>query len=177
MMFKKLREKLATFLIGKRGGHFLHIVDGKKKRELKNTLTETGASFFLRDIFRDETTLIATSLYIGLTNAPYTFDNCTLAAMAAGEPVGNDYARQLVHRNTSDWTVQEVNGVVQALSKELTFSCTGAPWSVNWTRAFLCDAASGTSGNVLAVSGPAPSPIQTLVGAGPNIQYQYYLRP
>lgn len=146
----------------------------RKKSNIKNTLVATGASWMLRTIFRGEAVLPAT-YYVGLTNAGYSFDATTLAAMAAGEPVGNGYARQAAVKNTSDWTVQEVNGVMQALSKMLTFTASGL-WTQNWQRAFLCDAAAGTAGNVLAVSGPTPNPRTVNTGQGPSIQYTFYLR-
>lgn len=159
----------------KNGGYFTeHFPDGDKL-EIKNTLVATGASWFLRTMFRGEAVLPAT-YYMGLTNSAYTFDTATLVLMAAGEPVGNGYARQPLVKNTVDWTVSEINGVMQALSKNVTFACTGAPWTQNWVRAFLCDQAAGTAGNVISVSGPTPSPRSVLVGQGPTLNYTYYLR-
>lgn len=157
------------------GGYFVEHVEGKEPLHIKNTLVAQGAQWFLRTMFRGEAVLPAT-YYLGLTNSSYTFDTATLALMAAGEPVANGYARQALNKNTTDWTVQEVNGVYQALSKIVTFTCTTAPWTVNWLRMFLCDAAAGTAGNVVAVSGPAPAARVVNVGAGPSIQYQFYLR-
>lgn len=142
---------------------------------VKNTLVANGANWFLRTMFRGEAVLPAT-YYLGLTNASYTFDGATLAGLAAGEPVANGYARQALNKNTTDWTVQEVNGIYQALSKMCSFTCTTAPWTVQWLRMFLCDASAGTSGNVIAVSGPAPAPRNVIVGGGPEIQYAFYLR-
>lgn len=159
----------------KSGGYFVEYFEDGSELAIKNTLVEKGAEWFLRTMFRGESVLPST-YYMGLTNAAYTFDTATLASIAAGEPVGNGYARQALNKNTTDWTVQEVNGVLQALSKMVTFACTGSPWTVAWVSAFLCDAASGTSGNVISVSGPAPAPRTVGVGFGPSLQYQYYLR-
>lgn len=157
------------------GGYFTEHQPGGEKIELKNTLVANGASWFLRTIFRGEAVLPAT-YYLGLTNAAYSFDGTTLASLAAGEPVANGYARQALVKNTTDWTVQEVNGVMQALSKIVNFTCTTAPWTIDWLRMFICDASAGTSGNVISVSGPAPGPRHVIVGAGPAIDYAYYLR-
>jgi hypothetical protein len=142
---------------------------------LPNTWVKDGASLALRRLFRGEN-VFATVLYLGLTNASYTFDVAPLTTLAAGEPVGNGYARQAINTNTSDWTVQEVGGVMQAVSKTCVFTCSGAPWTVAWQRAFLCDQASGTAGLVYAVSGPAPAPRTVNVGAGPPINYQFWMR-
>lgn len=162
------------------GGYFVEYAKRKNRMEetlrLKNTLTAVGASYLLRTCFRGEAVLPAT-YYMGLTNASYTFDAATLATMAAGEPVGNGYARQALVKNTVDWTVQELGtNIMQALSKLVTFTCSGSPWTVNWVRGFICSAAAGTVGDVIAVSGPAPSPRVVNVGLGPTLNYQYYLR-
>lgn len=162
------------------GGYFVEYVKSrgrfKESARHKNTLTATGAGWLLRSFFRGEALAPAT-YYMGLTNATYTFDSNTLASMAAGEPVGNGYARMALVKNTTDWTVQELGtNIMQALSKLVTFTCTTAPWTINWVRGFICDAAAGTAGNVIAVSGPAPAPRVVLVGAGPTLNYQYYLR-
>lgn len=158
------------------GGYFHILHPGREPLEIKNTLVKTGAEWILRDIFRNETGLWPANMYMGLTNAGYSFDGTTLAALAAGEPVGNGYARQLITRAGADWTVQEVNGAMQALSKLVTFTCAGAPWTVNYVRAFLCDAAAGAVGNVMAVSGATPAPVATVVGAGPSTRYEFWLR-
>lgn len=155
------------------GGYFVEYTNGKVLETIKNTLLETGANWFLRTMFRGESVL-PSSYYMGLTNSSYSFTS-SLADLAAGEPSGNGYARQELAVDTTDWTVQSVNGVMQALSKIVTFTAS-ADWDKNWQRAFLCDAASGTSGNVISVSGPAPVPRTVLSGQGPSMQYQYYLR-
>lgn len=157
------------------GGYFeLVDADGNVIYRKKNTLVANGASWFLRTVFRGEAVLPAT-YYLGLTNAGYTFDGATLAALAAGEPVGNGYARQALVKNTTDWTVQEVNGVMQALSKIATFTAS-ADWTAQWLRMFICDASAGTVGNVVSVSGPAPALRTVLNGQGPSVRYSYYLR-
>jgi hypothetical protein len=150
------------------------ILDKKGNVEINNTIVKDGATLMLRSLFRGEATMPA-AFYLGLTSASYTFDDATLADMAVLEPAGNGYARQLLTRNTTDWTVQEVNGVLQAVSKIVAFTAS-ANWDKVWDRMFLCDAASGTSGNVYSVSGPAPSPRTVLSGAGPSIRYEFWLR-
>ena len=138
------------------------------------TMVRDGSLLLLRSMFRGEATLPAI-YYMGLTNASYTFDAASLAALAAGEPVGNGYARQPLNRNTSDWTVQEVNGVLQVISKTCIFTAS-ANWDKAWQRSFICDAVSGTVGTVYSVSGPTPAPRTVLAGAGPSLSYQYWLR-
>lgn len=153
----------------KLGGYFN--IDGE---EYKNTLVAVGCTRFLRSMFRGENTL-PTNFYVGLTNASYDFDTTTIADLAVGEPVGNGYARQPVVRNTTDWVVQEVNGIIQAQSKTVTFTAS-ADWDKTWRRAFLCDIASGTSGNLYAVSGPTPAARTVLLDNGPLVTYEFWLR-
>lgn len=156
------------------GGYYVEILPNGKKVYHKNGLTALGAGWFLRTVFRGEAVLPAT-YYLGLSSVTGTFDGVTLTALAAGEPVGNGYARQALVKNTVDWTVQEVNGAIQALSKAVIFTATGN-WTANWQYMFLCDAAAGGAGNVVSLSGPAPSPRTVLTGQGPTVRYEYWLR-
>ena len=158
------------------GGYFVEYVKNKKQPRVKNTLVKYGAQSFLQTVFQALTPLAGT-LYLGLTNAAYTFDQAALlTALNAGEPVGNGYARQALIRDNTHWTVSEVNGVMMVQSVIVNFTCTGAPWTQNWLRMFICDAAAGTAGNVVSLSGAAPAPRVVNVGAGPAIQYEYFLR-
>lgn len=154
----------------KQGGYFC--IEGEKP--IKNTLVAAGASLFMRSMFRGEAVLAAT-LYLGLTNSTYDFDTTTLANIAVGEPVGHGYARLALVRNTTDWTVQEVNGVMQAKSKIVTFTAS-SNWDKAWNRMFLSDQAAGTAGVLYAVSGPAPALRTVLSGAGPSCSYEFWLR-
>lgn len=138
------------------------------------TMTAAGSTLIFRSVFRGEAVLPAI-WYLGLTNASYTFDGVTLAGLAAGEPVGNGYARQVLNRDTSDWTISEVNGVIQVQSKTVIFTAS-ANWDKSYSRMFLCDASAGTAGIVYAVSGPTPAPRTVLLGAGPSVSYQFFLR-
>jgi hypothetical protein len=124
--------------------------------------------------FRGEDVMPA-SLFMGLTNVGGSFDDVTLADLAAGEPVGNGYARQELVTGTSDWTVDEVNGVIRVISKTVEFTAS-ANWDKAWDRMFLCTVLDGTSGDVFAISGPAPAPRTVLSGAGPSINYEFWLR-
>ncbi|HMD82453.1 MAG TPA: hypothetical protein VKE92_14150 [Anaerolineales bacterium] len=157
------------------GGCFV-LIDPKTGRELEeiaNTIVGDGADAFLRSLFRGEATAPAT-YYLGLTNASYTFASATLTAIAAGEPSGNGYARQALVKNTSDWAVSAVNNQYKAESISVTFTASGT-WSPNWTRMFLCNASSGTSGIVFALSGARSAQV-VQSGQGPTLKYRFWLR-
>lgn len=162
-------------MIEKAGGYF-QILDknGEVAHEIKNGLTVYGGTQLLQSFFQ-KTVIGVADLYLGLTNEDYTFDGTTLAALAAGEPAGNGYARQALVLSNAGWVISEVNGVLQCQSAICTFTAS-ADWSSQWQRMFLCDANAGTAGNVIAVSGPAPNLVQTLNGAGPSMRYVHYLR-
>lgn len=156
------------------GGYFVEHVQDKHILH-KNTLVQYGAQSMLEAVFQGATPFAAT-WYLGLTNVSYTFDEAALlAALHAGEPAGHGYARIAINQDNVDWTISEVNGVMQTLSKICTFTAS-SDWDKQWLRMFLCDAVSGTSGNVISVSGPAPASRTVLNGAGPSMQYAYYLR-
>lgn len=138
------------------------------------TMVAFGATTFFRSLFRGENVMPA-SFYLGLTNVDYTFDGTTLANLAAGEPVGNGYARQQLQRNTVDWSVDEINGFIRVQSKVVIFTAS-TDWDKSWTRAFICDVSAGTGGNIYGVSGPAPSPRTVLAGVGPSVNYSFWLR-
>lgn len=155
------------------GGHYRILNPDGTYTRVKNLLCRTGASWFLRTVFRGEAVLPAT-YYMGLTNVAESWTS-TLADLAAGEPAGNGYARQPLVKNTVDWTTQEINGFMQALSKIVVFTAS-ANWDKQWNRMFICDLNAGTGGNVISVSGPAPALRTVLTGQGPSIQYEYFLR-
>ena len=155
------------------GGYYREYIDDVPQEPIKNTLLRAGASYFGRTLFRGEAVLPAT-YYLGLTNVAYTWTS-SLADLAAGEPVGNGYARQPLVKNTVDWTVQEINGVIQVLSKIVNFTAS-ANWDKQWNRMFLCDQAAGTAGFAFSVSGPAPALRTVTTGNGPAIDYQYFFR-
>lgn len=143
------------------------------EERIRNTLVGDGAEAMLKSMFRGESTLPAT-YYLGLTNASYTFASATLTAIAAGEPSGNGYARQALNKDTTDWAVASVNNQWRAQSKTVTFTATGT-WTPNWTRMFLCNAASGTSGIVFSLSG-ARSAQTVQSGQGPTLRFEFWLR-
>lgn len=155
------------------GGYYIEYVDGIAQKPIKNTMLRTGAQWFLQTFFQGLAVTPAT-YYMGLTNAAYTWTS-TLADLNVGEPAGHGYARQAITKNNVDWTVAEVNGFMQALSKIVTFTAS-SNWDKQWNRMFICDQAAGTAGSVVSVSGPAPALRTVLSGAGPSCQYEYFLR-
>lgn len=149
-------------------GEFTIISPGRGNQLCRNKLTKQGATLYLELLFQATASLPA-SVYMGLTGAALDYDS-DLADAAAAEPAGNGYARQAIVRSNAGWTVEEVNGVMRARSVVKLFTATGN-YDKTWSRAFLCDQAAGTAGNLIAAGGPTQSPIQTLNGLGPSVDY------
>lgn len=139
-----------------------------------NTIVKNGAEAFLQLLFQSIDNLPA-SYFLGLTNVTYDYDNADLADIADGEPVGNGYARQELARDNVDWSVDEVNGLMRARSKIVTFTAS-ANWDKSWNRMFLTDVETGTAGIVFALSGVTEEDQVILSGLGPDLRYEFWNR-
>jgi len=138
-----------------------------------NTITDEGEEAFLKQLFQDVT--IGASFYVGLCNqTPVETD--TLSSITTEPTVTNGYARELLTRNAVDWPgVDAVNGVKRISSKQLTFAASGGAFSTDFTRAFLCDAASGSTGTLFSYSGPLAAAITLADGEDFDMQYEFFL--
>lgn len=154
-------------------GVFILNPGARNEERIKNTIVSDGADKFLRQLFRAEA--LPADFYIGLTGAVYAFDTASLVNIAAGEPVGNGYSRQVTVRNTVDWDVSAVGGIYRARSKVVNFTAS-ADWSRTWSRMFITGVNAGTAGLVYALSGPTATPQVTLSGAPPSLQYEFWMR-
>lgn len=150
--------------------HFCH---NDRLEEIKNTICKDGANMFGQLLFQNTAFTNGTALYLGLTNSALDF-NSDLTDAAADEISGHGYARQSLTRNSDNWTVELVNGIYRARSASVTFTASD-DWSSPYSRAFLCDVSSGTSGKLIAASGPTASPISILSGLGPVVSYIFNL--
>lgn len=159
-------------------GEFGFYIPGKPKLFnipliIPNTICRAGAEAFGKQLFQADDADMPVDFYIGLTNASLDFDS-DLTDAAATEISGNGYARQPLTRDNTDWTIEEINGVIRARSAQVTFTAS-ANWSTLWSRAFITDVVSGTSGLLFCASGPTPAPVQTLSGLGPPVDYRFNL--
>jgi hypothetical protein len=87
----------------------------------------------------------ASGMYVALATAqPASPDTATLATFASNEISDSGYSRQAVTWSSPSGDPSQVSN-----SADITFGpFSGSPGTI--THCFLCDAASGTSGNVLA---------------------------
>lgn len=139
----------------------------------RNTIVKSGALLFLQSLFQSQSVL-PSSLYLGLCNSTYTYAT-TLADVTATEPTTGGYARIAVARNVDNWTLSAMEYAYMIESKQVTFTAT-ADWDKTWTQAFICDAASGSTGNLIAISKILANPVQVEAGTPPSISWRHYIR-
>lgn len=95
-----------------------------EEKNLHNIFHDEGEEFIL-DVVFNETQSVPATYYIGLDDRGTVAEADTLPP--AGEPVGNGYVRQAVNSDATDWTVSQVGGDFQAVSKTVVFTAAGGP--------------------------------------------------
>lgn len=155
-------------------GTFYGLVNERLLPPLHNTLTDAGANLFLETLFQAQSVL-ASSLYLGVCNLDYSFDT-TLADVADTEPTNGAYARVALTRNTSDWSISKSGNERTATSVTKTFAAATADWNKPFTQFFLCDCATGSTGNLICVSKQYSDSIYVLSGSIVRAFYSFTLR-
>lgn len=144
-----------------------------------NTLTDDGESEYLKMIFQADVATIASggNFYLGLTNLTPS-DTTTFADALAGEPtIGvNGYARAAITRDATGWpTVSAVGGETSIRSTIQNFTASGGDFDVAITRAFLCSAATGSTGKLFSISSAIGTAFTVTDGSTLPIGYEAYL--
>lgn len=133
-------------------GFFIKDPGTSEEEIVRNRLVDEGAEAYLQTIFQAANPL-GTHLYIGLMTLAYERTD-GLADITEPTHGTNGYARQQVTRDATDWPdISKVNGVFRAESKQVTFAASGGDFDQPFQRLFITNAASGTSGLLIAVSG------------------------
>lgn len=146
--------------------------------EIPNMVVSQGREQFLRGICANESMGLTggppTNFHLGLCNqTPDLAD--TLVDLTTELTAAGGYARQAITRDSVGWpTFDTVSGINRARSKILTFTASGADFSGAFSRAFLCSVASGTVGNLFAVSGALTVPVTLLNGESFQLRYELY---
>jgi len=139
---------------------------------IPNLITDAGEEDFLQAIFQNVFPIAGGSdFYVGLADqTPAETD--ALTDISTEPTSAGGYARQAVPRNGTGWpTITTINGHKAIQSQTLSFTASGADFSRNITRAFLCDVSSGTSGVLFSYSGALTAGV--LVTDGQTFQMQY----
>lgn len=142
-------------------GQFRIQLPGRPEIILPNTIPNEGEEALLKMAYQGDNVILpaGNNFYIGLCNQVPT-ETDTLASITSEPTVTNGYARQPVARSAVGWpTINLVNNVKQIVSQQVTFTAAGGPFSTSFSRAFLCNVASGSSGVLFAYSAALSSPI------------------
>lgn len=135
-----------------------------------------GEESLLKMLFQGDNSIVAAggNFYLGLCNqTPLKSDQ--LADITSEPAVANGYARQPITRNAIGFpTIEQINNETRILSLVVTFSASGGDFSASFTRAFLTNVASGTSGLLLAYSGAYDTPILLEDGQSQQIKFEFY---
>lgn len=135
-----------------------------------------GEEALLKMLFQGDDTIVAAggNFYLGLCNqTPSKNDN--LIDITTEPSVANGYARKPIVRSAVGFpTIEQVNNETRILSLVVTFTASGGDFSSSFTRAFLTDAASGSTGVILAYSGAYDTPILLTDGQSQQMRFEFY---
>lgn len=126
---------------------------------LPNTLMNEGEELLQNMAFRNQPIGGSGAFYIGLCQDVFTGKGMTLGDIV-GEPTEtNNYARQIVNRDATDWNAPvTTNDVTNIRSKTVSFSAIGGDYSNAISRLFLTNAATGTTGILFSLSSALQTP-------------------
>lgn len=152
------------------------IAGRRKQLVIPNRVVDEGEEEFLKMIFQDVTTIAGgANWYVGLCNqTPAETD--TLASISTEPSGAGGYARQALVRSNVGWpTIGVAGGHKYIESATVTFSASGADFSVAFTRFFLCSPASGTSGKLYSFSGALTAALLIADGQSYAAKYRLYM--
>ena len=135
-----------------------------------------GEEALLKMLFQGDNTIVAAggNFYLGLCNQTPA-KNDTLTDITTEPTVANGYARESIIRSAVGFpTIEQINGESRIVSLVLTFTASGGDFDKSFTRAFLCDVASGTAGTLIAYSGAYSSPILLVDGESQQVKFEFY---
>jgi len=139
-------------------------------------LTQEGAEDFGAILVQGDNIIVpaAGNFFVGVCDQVPAFSD-TLASITTEPTSAGGYARLALTRDATGWpTIDLVNGEIRWLSKVLNFAASGADFSTAFTRLFLCNVASGTSGKLFAYTGAYSSEILLLDGQDKDVRFEIY---
>jgi hypothetical protein len=166
--------------IGRIGGVFSSWVTGPDGEILvppplhpdPNTLTNEGANWIREIIFKGTSAPAASALYIGLMLDSTTPAVTTaLANIASFETVSNGYSRKNV--TAANWNIATQGQANNTASPVTQTASGGTLCGAAVNEAFICDAASGTSGHLLCYATQTNAPFTVTTGSSLNTTYTW----
>lgn len=144
---------------------------------IPNLNPDEGEIEMLKMIFRASTAVVAGggNFYLGLCNQVPAKDDTLVEITSEPDGTGG-YARIAVTRDATGFpTLTTINGRNVMRSAVKTFTASGADFSDLISRAFLCSAASGTSGTLFSFSGALTTPITVANGESFPMVYEFIM--
>lgn len=159
-------------------GRFRFYFPGRRPITVWNTVVQQGQKAMLEQLFQSDNTNWPSggaSFYVGLCNQAVT-KILTLPDLTSELGAAGGYARQALARNSTDWpTIELIQDAYVVRSKLLTFAAVAADFDKPFTRAFLTDQASGTVGNLYAVSGALTEEVTVTSGNDFKLEYELFI--
>ena len=139
-------------------------------------LTYEGEEALGQILFQGDNAIVAAggNFYLGLCNQ-IPDKNDTLVDITTEPTVTNGYARIAIPRSAAGFpTIDVVNGETRILSLLRTFTASGGDFSSSFTRAFLCNVASGSTGILFGFSGALPTALLIEDGQSKDLRWEFY---
>lgn len=140
-------------------------------------ITAEGADAYAKMLFRGDATIVVPAtgnFYIGLCNQVPDQED-TLVDIVTEPSAAGGYARIAIQRSSAGWPViAPVNGKTKIESLAALFEASGADFDQAFTRAFLCNVASGTAGVLFAYSGALNAPLLLLDGESRSVKFEHF---
>ncbi len=139
-------------------------------------LTQEGGEEFGKILMQGDNTIVVAGAnwYVGLCDQIPDAED-TLADITTEPSSAGGYARQPLSRDVTGWpTIEVVNGEVRWVSAAFVFAASGADFSTEFTRLFLCNVVSGSSGKLFGYSGAYSSEILLLDGQSKTMKFELY---
>lgn len=158
-------------------GQFVLTFPNGEEIILPNTVVDEGEDAYLKMLFRADNSFVASGgdFFIGLCDqVPVEADN--IAAITSEPGATGGYARLAVTRDAVGWpTIDTVNGRKRIISKQITFTASGADFDAPFSRAFMCNVATGSVGTLFSYSGALSQAITLLDGQSFVMRYEIFL--
>jgi hypothetical protein len=143
---------------------------------LPNLVTDEGEEHFLKAILQNVFPIAGgANFYIGMCNQ-IPADTDLLTDISTEPTATNGYARQAITRDAIGWpTLATVNGHISLQSTTETFTASGGDFSAAFTRLFLTDQLSGTTGDLYSYSGALTTPVTVLATQSFQAKYELFM--
>jgi len=148
-----------------------------RKIRIPNLFVEEGRTSINKMIWQGGVAdvVLGGNFFMGLCGEAGVGPQATLVSISDELTVTNGYIRTAFTRDaTGVPTIDVINGQAHIRSKVITFTAAGGNFSGPYSRIFLCNVVSGSSGVLFSFSAKIDPPVQVSDTESQNIQYDFY---